>query len=140
MKNPFEFGRELGADELVDRTDELRTVLAAIRNGSVLWVIGRRRLGKSSLLASAEERAGKGAIVLRYDAEAFPTIEHLAERILTDTAKRVATTFEKTRQAALTFFASVRPEVRAESDGSIAVRLTGKAGRSGGIPLGGVRQ
>jgi hypothetical protein len=33
----------------------MKTVLAAIRNQSVLWMIGRRRMGKSSLLAAAAE-------------------------------------------------------------------------------------
>jgi len=30
MRNPFEFGRELSADELVDRKEELQAVVAAM--------------------------------------------------------------------------------------------------------------
>jgi hypothetical protein len=35
MKNPFEFGRELGMEELVDRETEVASVLNAIRDGRV---------------------------------------------------------------------------------------------------------
>jgi hypothetical protein len=35
MKNPFEFGRELGIEELVDRETEVASVLNAIRGGRV---------------------------------------------------------------------------------------------------------
>ena len=33
MKNPFEFGRELGANELVDREAEIAEVVETIRRG-----------------------------------------------------------------------------------------------------------
>ena len=56
MKNPFEFGRELGSEELVNRTDELGIVQRVIESGGKLFVIGPRRFGKTSLLKSAAER------------------------------------------------------------------------------------
>jgi hypothetical protein len=40
MKNPFEFGRELGIEELVDRETEVASVLNAIRGGNKLFLIG----------------------------------------------------------------------------------------------------
>ncbi len=70
MENPFEFGRELGSDELVNRVEELALVKQTINSGGKLFVIGPRRYGKTSLLkASAEKSAAEGNIILRYNAE-----------------------------------------------------------------------
>jgi energy-coupling factor transporter ATP-binding protein EcfA2 len=137
MRNPFEFGRELSADELVDRTAELATITAAIRSAAKLWLIGPRRYGKTSLLKSAAEiaEASGRTIVLRYDAEAFPTLEQLAARILADTASRLTGTFEKSREATKRFFANVRPEATIEPDGTLSIRLAGAKDRGTGVPL-----
>jgi hypothetical protein len=53
-KNPFEFGRELNADELVDREAELDLVRRTIINRGRLFFIGPRRYGKTSVLHAAE--------------------------------------------------------------------------------------
>ena len=111
MKNPFEFGRELGPDELVDREAELAAAVAAMTGAGKLFLIGPRRHGKTSILRAATDRArGRGAVVLRYDAEAFPTLEQLAGRLLTDTAAALTSTVERAGKAIREFFASVRPE------------------------------
>ena len=52
-QNPFEYGRELDRDELVDREEELRQVTRALENGGKLFLIGPRRYGKTSLLRAA---------------------------------------------------------------------------------------
>ena len=50
-------------------------------NGGKLFLIGPRRYGKTSLLAAAEAHAElEGMVVLRFDAERFPTLGLLAER------------------------------------------------------------
>jgi hypothetical protein len=137
MHNPFEFGRELLPGELVDRKTELQTVARAIHNSAKLWLIGPRRFGKSSLLNSAAALAQRDskAIVLRYDAEAFPSLEQLSERIAADTSSRLTGSLTKARAAATKFFASVSPEVSIGPDGSLAVRLAGARDRRSGVPL-----
>jgi hypothetical protein len=40
MDNPFEFGRELGTNELVDRQDDVAAVIETIRRGAKLFIIG----------------------------------------------------------------------------------------------------
>jgi AAA+ ATPase superfamily predicted ATPase len=110
VRNPFEFGRELGADELVDRQQEIATVRAALEGAGRVFVIGPRRFGKTSLLLAASEQSERaGAVVLRYDAQAFPTLEQLAGRIAADAAQRLTGTVEKAGEAIKEFFASVRP-------------------------------
>ena len=50
-QNPFEFGRELSAAELVDRDEERAAVVHAMEEGGRLFLIGPRRFGKTSGVA-----------------------------------------------------------------------------------------
>ena len=138
MKNPFEFGRELGPDELVDREAELAAALAAMTGAGKLFLIGPRRHGKTSILRAATDRArGRGAVVLRYDAEAFPTLEQLAGRLLTDTAAALTSTVERAGKAIREFFASVRPEASynaTENAWSVTLGASA-AGQASAVPL-----
>jgi len=68
QRNPFEFGGELAPGQLVDREDELATVIRTIENGGKLFLIGPRRYGKTSILAAAEERLALPIIVWNNDA------------------------------------------------------------------------
>jgi hypothetical protein len=112
MRNPFEFGRELTAAELVDREDELAAVLQTMRGGGRLFLIGPRRYGKTSLLRAAAERAeAAGVVVLRHDAEAYPTLARLAEAVVAEAARRLTGPVEKAGQKVRAFFGALRPEV-----------------------------
>jgi hypothetical protein len=137
MKNPFEFGRELDAGELVDRDDEVREVVSTITDGSKLFLIGPRRYGKTSILRAASERAEEeGAIVLRYNAEAFPTLDDLAGRIVADTASRLTSTLDKARQAVGAFFGRVRPTVSFDVEHATwSVSFARGKGQPVGVPL-----
>jgi hypothetical protein len=116
MKNPFEFGRELDAEELVDRDDEVRAVVSAVMEAGKLFLIGPRRYGKTSILHVASERATRsGALVFRYNAEAFPTLEQLAARIVADTASQLTPTLEKAAHGITSFFSRVRPTASYDS-------------------------
>jgi AAA+ ATPase superfamily predicted ATPase len=112
MKNPFEFGRELGSEELVNRTEELGIVQRVIESGGKLFVIGPRRFGKTSLLKSAAERSSRqGHVVLRYNAESFPEMSSLVGRIVEDSARLLQGKVEKKGEQIKRYFRSLRPEV-----------------------------
>ena len=53
MKNPFQYGRELGTDSLVDRQEEVTEVINTITEANKLFLVGPRRYGKTSILAAA---------------------------------------------------------------------------------------
>lgn len=135
--NPFQFGRELAPQELVDREAEVAAVVAAMLQGGKLFLVGPRRYGKTSILRAAEERvSARKGIVLRYDAEAFTTLEQLAGRILSDTASRLTTTVEKAGTAIRDFFTSVRPTATFNAtENKWTVSLAGTPGRPEGAPL-----
>jgi len=124
-KPPFEFGRELSERELVDREDELVAVVRAMQEGGRLFLIGPRRFGKTSILRVAAETAeSKGVVVLRHDAEAYPTVQSLAEAIVADGARRLTTSIERAGRKIGQFFAALRPQVRFDPmDGSMSIAL-----------------
>ncbi|CAN5445668.1 ATP-binding protein [soil metagenome] len=112
MENPFEFGRELGSEELVNRTEEIETVRQTIESSGKLFVIGPRRFGKTSILkASAEKLQKEGNIILRYNAEAFAEIDELVKKIIEDSARLLKGSVEKTGELIKRYFKSLRPEI-----------------------------
>lgn len=112
MDNPFEFGRELGAGELVDREDEIAQVVSTIRQGGKLFLVGPRRFGKTSILKAAGDRlSGQGAIVLRCDAEIYPSVDLLVGALVAQAAKNLEGTIERTGDRIRKFFAKLRPDV-----------------------------
>lgn len=112
MENPFQFGRELGADELVDRGEEIAAVAATIRQGGKLFLIGPRRFGKTSILKAAEDRLSKErAVVLRFDAESYPSLDLLVAALISVAAKNLKGSVERTGEQLRRFFAKLRPAV-----------------------------
>ena len=112
MNNPFEFGRELGTDELVDRQDEVAAVMETIRQGAKLFLIGPRRYGKTSILKTAEDRlACKNAVVLRFDAESFPSLDLLVAALIASAAKNLKGKVERVGEQITKFFSTLRPEL-----------------------------
>lgn len=110
-RNPFEFGRELDDTELVDRRAELDRIERSIRNRGKLFLIGPRRYGKTSILSAVEKRFAGRAVILRFDAEAYESLDLLAQAILSGAAASLAGTVERASKAAAKFFATLRPEV-----------------------------
>lgn len=110
--NPFEFGRELNKNELVDRRDELEIIKRTVYEGRKLFVIGPRRFGKTSLLAAAEERCREqGSVVLRFNAESYPTLEGLTRAIIREAAKSLKGEIKQTLERVQKYFAVLRPEL-----------------------------
>lgn len=132
MTNPFEFGRELSATEIVDRSDEVARVVETVIEGGRLFVIGPRRFGKTSILRAATDRAeAAGAVVLRYNAEAYPSLSSLAERIIADAAQRLTGTVRKAGQLVREAFGALRPQLSYDPlTDTFSASLSAAAGRS----------
>jgi len=112
MDNPFEFGRELGTEELVDRTDEVATVVQTIRQGSKLFLIGPRRFGKTSILKTAEDHLSHtDAVVLRFDAESYPALDAFVTSLIAAAAKALKGPVKRVGEQVRNFFARLRPEL-----------------------------
>jgi uncharacterized protein len=111
MDNPFQFGRELGSEELVDREDEIAQVTATIRDGGKLFLIGPRRYGKTSILKAAEDRLSlEGAVLLRYDAEGYPSLDLLVAALIAGAAAKLKGGIERAGEQIRRFFVKLRPE------------------------------
>lgn len=112
MKNPFEFGRELGVDEIVARDAEVAEVVGTVEQGGKLFVIGPRRYGKTSILKAAEDRLRTvGAVVLRYDAESYPSLDLLVNSLVAGAARQLKGGVERTGEQIRKFFSRLRPEL-----------------------------
>jgi AAA+ ATPase superfamily predicted ATPase len=135
--NPFEFGRELGAGELVDREAELALVRRSIHNRGRLFFIGPRRYGKTSILHAAEELlSAEGVAVLRYNAEAYESLSLLAQALLTGAARRLTGSVEQAGSGLRRFFGRLRPEVSYDIDDQrLSVRVGTAARETPELPL-----
>ena len=112
MKNPFEYGRELGTDELVDRQAEILAVTQTIRQGGKLFLIGPRRFGKTSILrAAADQLSQQQAVILRFNAENYPSVDQLVAALIAEAARQLKGTVERKGEQARQFFASLRPDL-----------------------------
>ncbi|MGH9599408.1 MAG: AAA family ATPase [Terracidiphilus sp.] len=125
VRNPFQFGRELGLGSLVDRADELAAVEQTVREGGKLFLIGPRRFGKTSILRTAADRlAAESAVILRLDAESFPTLDLLVAGIVTGAATHLKGGVRRAGEQVRRFFQSLRPELDySMPDNAWSVRL-----------------
>jgi uncharacterized protein len=136
-RNPFEFGRELSLDELVDRETELKELVTVLTGAGKSFLIGPRRYGKTSLLAGAAALAARQkALILRYDGEVFPTLDLLAARLVRDYAASLAGPAERAAKAVRTFFKGVKPSVTFKPlDGSWSIALGVQPPPAGALPI-----
>jgi AAA+ ATPase superfamily predicted ATPase len=112
MINPFEYGRELGTNELADREKEVAAVIQTVEQGSKLFLVGPRRFGKTSILKTAEDHLIKtGAIVLRFDAESYPSLDLFVSSLIASAAKSLKGTVERVGDQIRSFFSRLRPEL-----------------------------
>ncbi len=130
--NPFRFGGDLGAAEIVDRVEETAQVESTIRNGEKLFLIGPRRFGKTSILRAAQENLeASGAIVLRLNAEAYPSVEMLVEKIVSSAAVRLKGKVEIGIDQIGKFFSRLKPEFKlsgVEQELSVSIGIDTAAG------------
>jgi len=134
--NPFEYGRELGPGEIADRETEVAEVASALVEGDKHFLIGPRRYGKSSVHnVGAHQARKKGALVLRYNVQAFTRLEDLAGAIVADSARLVKGPAAKVADAIGRFFRELRPVVGfnpVEQTWSVSL---GAAGERKPVPL-----
>ena len=131
-QNPFRYGGDLGANEIVDRVEETAHVESTIRNGEKLFLIGPRRFGKTSILRAAQENLeASGAIVLRLNAEAYPSVEMLVEKIVSSAAVRLKGKVEIGIEQIGKFFSRLKPEFKlsgVEQELSVSIGVDTAAG------------
>ncbi|MHB8721772.1 MAG: AAA family ATPase [Steroidobacteraceae bacterium] len=104
------------ADSIVDREEELRRLIDAVRNGERLFLIGPRRYGKTSLLNYMQGKLeSQGVIVLKYDVEKFETTRLLAKALLSGAIRTLTGPVDKVSASAgrqiKRFFGSLKPEL-----------------------------
>jgi hypothetical protein len=134
-RNPFEYGRELGREELVDREEELQEIASTIRNRGKLFLIGPRRFGKTSLLCAAHEAAAaRGAIVIRLDAEKYETLDLLAGALLATATGSLSGGVKRAMETVRKVAGHLRPQISFDGE-SFHVTLGYRRSEGGPLPL-----
>jgi AAA+ ATPase superfamily predicted ATPase len=134
--NPFEYGRELSLNELINRQEELAVVETVIRNRGKLFIIGPRRFGKTSLLSAASEVASAaGVIVLRFDAEKFESLGLLAEALLTSATRALKGPLDATIKLLTRIATRLKPQTSFDPQGGISVSVGVSEEVHGALPL-----
>ena len=102
--NPFWYGDPAGA--LTGRDADVAAVVDSLTNAGRLILTGWRHFGKSSILGAAcTEVAARGVAVLRYDAEAFESLEALAREMASGATRTFAASLDHAGDIARRFFA-----------------------------------
>lgn len=82
-ENPFRIGVHVSGRYFTDRADEVKRILAAMRDPTRLLVLGPRRMGKSSAIAVAAQRARREKVlVVRADLSTASALVDVANRLL----------------------------------------------------------
>ncbi len=82
-ENPFRIGTHVSGRYFTDRAAEVKRILGAMREPTRLLVFGPRRMGKSSAIAVASDRARKeGVLVVRADLSTASALVDVANRLL----------------------------------------------------------
>src|SRR6185312_14537509 len=115
-ENPFEFGRAMRADAIVDRENELMRLASAVHSGERIFLIGPRRYGKTSLLNVVQAQLERdGVLVLKYDVEKFESTRLLAKALLTGAIRELTGPVDKISAMAgrqiKRLFGSLKPEL-----------------------------
>lgn len=83
MPAPFRIGDHVTGAYFTDRAEEVARILTALRESTRLLVYGPRRMGKSSAIAVAAERArSEGVVVVRADLATASGLVDVANRLL----------------------------------------------------------
>ena len=91
---------------------ELAAVKRTIREGNKLFLVGPRRFGKTSILkTAADELIQDGVIIIRLDAESFPTLDLLVAAIVSSAAKAMQGEVRRVGATIKKMFALLRPEL-----------------------------
>lgn len=102
--NPFWYGDAAGP--LTARDADVAAVVDSLTNNGRLLLIGWRHFGKSSILnAACTEVTARGVAVLRYDAEAFESLEALAREMASGATRTFAASLDHAGDIARRFFA-----------------------------------
>ena len=106
VTNPFWFGESVGP--LTGRDADVAAAIDALTNAGRLLLTGWRHFGKSSILCAAcAEVTARGVAVLRYDAEAFESLEALAREMASGATRTFATSLDHAGDIARRFFAAL---------------------------------
>lgn len=111
MANPFRIGDHVSGAFFTDRAAEVKRIVTAMREPTRLLVFGPRRMGKSSAIGVATEKARRsGTLVVRADLATASSVVDVANRLLHSLAQ------QKTREKLIDLGMRLAPHVAVTFD------------------------
>jgi uncharacterized protein len=120
--NPFTFGALALDRAFTDREDELRELVADMRNGQDVLVYAPRRYGKSSLVLRAAQKAARDKVLVAYcDLMRTPTKERLAAALARTIHEDIDSELGEAAERAASLFRNLRvkPTMEVGTDGTL---------------------
>lgn len=112
-ENPFRIGAHVTGRWFTNRADEVKRIARALREPTRLLVLGPRRMGKSSAIAVASERAQRdGVLVVRADLATASGLVDVANRLLHSLSR------QRVRERLLELAGTIAPSLTLAFDGS----------------------
>jgi uncharacterized protein len=120
--NPFTFGALALDQAFTDREDELRELVADMRNGQDVLVYAPRRYGKSSLVLRAAKKAARDKVLVAYcDLMRTPTKERLAASLARTIHEDIDSELGEAAERAASLFRNLRvkPTMEVDTNGTL---------------------
>jgi uncharacterized protein len=128
--NPFRYGALALDEAFTDREDELKELVADVRNGQDVVIFAPRRYGKSSLVwRVAQQLVPRRALVAQVNLMTTPTKTRLAERLAHSIHEDVASPLVRAKERLRVFQGlRIRPTVTVDpDDGSLSFSFDASA-------------
>ncbi len=136
MQNPFKFGSVVSGDDFADRRRELAELAREMSAGQHLFLLSRRRYGKTSLILRLLERLHSRRTLVAYvdvfrTTSAVQLLELIAQTVLRVAESRP----ERLLRLALDLLGRLRPQVGTDSIGQATLSFDVGAAPRGGLAL-----
>ncbi|MFW6142460.1 MAG: AAA family ATPase [Candidatus Saliniplasma sp.] len=123
MKNPFEYRLIAKGDEFIDREDEIRTILQALKSGQNITIYSPRRYGKSSLILNTLDRLSDDYNTVYIDFNKINSVSELADRLISSTTESSYSSIEQGFSFVKDALLSLRPTFTPTREGSLLISV-----------------
>ena len=107
MRNPFLYGKVVEGDDFCQRHDAQKRLEDNIRRGQNTYIVGERRIGKTSLIEFVCNKIKNDFLEIFIDLRMLESMEDLEKRILVATVRAESTVSDFRK--VLTLFTSYKP-------------------------------
>ncbi|MFP4002019.1 MAG: AAA family ATPase, partial [Thermoplasmata archaeon] len=110
-------------DEFIDREDEMRTILQALKSGQNITIYSPRRYGKSSLILNTLDSLSDDYNTVYIDFNKINSVSELADRLISSTTESSYSSIEQGFSFVKDALLSLRPTFTPTREGSLLISV-----------------